>query len=704
MLITLDIHGQQFGVMSFEKLINDLDARVHHPLKDKDGLLCAMIKVVTPETGFEFDGGSLGIIEVERKTGEYWVYIPRGAAAITIKHDVLGVLRNYTYPIPIEAAAVYEMKLTSGRVRMEVEPLELQSEYLVLTTDPANALIYINEVYEARGRLEKKLIPGTYQYRVEAPLCYAETGQLSISFGRKEIRHITLKPNYGHIIVNSNPEQGASVLLNDEEAGFVTNGISGRMRSGKYRVTIVKELYQPASQEVEVRDGDTAIVMLDMIPSFAAVEINIPAQAELYINNTFQGLGSWKGRLNSGVFTIEARQKQHKTARKDIQLDIGDVRNITLTPEPLLGGLDITSEPSEARITIDGKDYGTTPAILRGLLTGSYVLQISKTGYLIHSQSVEVKEGTLVTVHGVLSSGKLTSLNSDPKGATVVIDGKEAGITPLKTGLDPGQHEVQVTYGRRTLRETITISEASESEFFFDFLASSDFTEKAVDLNIMMVFVEGGSFIMGCSPEQGFDCGKNGASHHASVGDFFIGKFEVTQMQWKQVMGSNPSYFDGCDACPVENVSWNEVQDFIQKINLLTSKTYRLPTEAEWEYAARGGNASRQFRYAGSHKLDVVGWYKGNSDRKTNNVGMRQPNELGLHDMSGNVWEWCSDWYGVFDGRIQLNTKGAAEGNYCIIRGGSWFYEEDASEVFSRSIAVPEDGDNNTGFRLALTK
>jgi formylglycine-generating enzyme required for sulfatase activity len=139
---------------------------------------------------------------------------------------------------------------------------------------------------------------------------------------------------------------------------------------------------------------------------------------------------------------------------------------------------------------------------------------------------------------------------------------------------------------------------------------------------------------------------------------FAIAKYEVTQALWKQVMGNNPSRFKG-DSLPVENVTWDDVQIFLQRLNAKTGKNYRLPTEAEWEYAARGGQQSRQTMFAGGSELETVSWCSSNAENSTHNVGTRQPNELGICDMSGNVWEWCSDYYGQYSSDKQTNPTGA---------------------------------------------
>ncbi|MEZ4915060.1 MAG: bifunctional serine/threonine-protein kinase/formylglycine-generating enzyme family protein [Chitinophagales bacterium] len=170
-----------------------------------------------------------------------------------------------------------------------------------------------------------------------------------------------------------------------------------------------------------------------------------------------------------------------------------------------------------------------------------------------------------------------------------------------------------------------------------------------------MVYVAGGSFTMGCTSEQGSDCyNYEKPAHTVSVQSFYIGKYEVTQEEWRAVMGSDPPelYFKGCDRCPVESVSWNDAQDFLKKLNAQTGKNYRLPSEAEWEYAARGGNKSKGYKYAGSDNINVVARYGGNSNNKTQTVGGKQANELGIYDMSGNVYEWCNDWYKGYPGAV----------------------------------------------------
>ena len=192
-------------------------------------------------------------------------------------------------------------------------------------------------------------------------------------------------------------------------------------------------------------------------------------------------------------------------------------------------------------------------------------------------------------------------------------------------------------------------------------------------------------------------------AHEVTLSSYYIGETEVTQELWEAVMGDNPSYFKKDDR-PVEMVSWNDCQEFIGKLNRLTGKHFRLPTEAEWEYAARGGNRSKEYKYSGSNNLEEVAWYEGNSEDHTRSVGTKQPNELGLYDMSGNVWEWCADWYGGYSSEVQTNPTGPRSGSGRVNRGGSWRSGACICRSSNRDGSAPDYRGNYLGLRLALSE
>lgn len=226
--------------------------------------------------------------------------------------------------------------------------------------------------------------------------------------------------------------------------------------------------------------------------------------------------------------------------------------------------------------------------------------------------------------------------------------------------------------------------------------------------DIEMVFVKGGSFLMGCTKEQQGCDDTERPAHKVILDDFYISKYEVTQAQYKAVMGEKPSFFKGCKNCPVDGVTWKKAKRFCRKLSKMTGKKYKLPTEAQWEYAARGGQKSKGFLYPGSNKVEDVAWLRTNSGFKTHPVGEKLPNELGIYDMAGNVDEWCSDWYGdnyyskCKKKGIVKNPKGVRRSKIKVLRGGNWFDAHNNCTLFNRSGNGPQTHFAYIGFRIVL--
>jgi formylglycine-generating enzyme required for sulfatase activity len=212
--------------------------------------------------------------------------------------------------------------------------------------------------------------------------------------------------------------------------------------------------------------------------------------------------------------------------------------------------------------------------------------------------------------------------------------------------------------------------------------------------NESMVFIKGGWFNMGSKTGEKDEC----PIHTVWIDDFAIGKYPVTQKEWKQLMTHSPSKFRGNDL-PVENISWNDIQKFIEKLNAKSGKKYRLPTEAEWEYAAKGGE---NYLYSGSNNINEVAWYISNSERRTHEVGQKKANNFGLYDMTGNVWEWCNDWYdeNYYKNSPERNPRGSSDGTERVVRGGSWLDDAEGCWVSYRDFTDPIKGYSGIGFRI----
>ena len=252
-------------------------------------------------------------------------------------------------------------------------------------------------------------------------------------------------------------------------------------------------------------------------------------------------------------------------------------------------------------------------------------------------------------------------------------------------------------------------SSSSSSSGFQTLSGPQDYVESTLGLNMKMVYVEGGQFQMGATSEQSDAYSREYPVHSVTLDSYYISATEVSQAQWQAVMGttihqqaSKAGYSVksvGSDY-PMCYVSWEEARAFCSELSALTGKTYLLPTEAQWEYAARGGKKSRSSQYSGSYSVDAVAWYEPNPARRQHPVGKLRANELGLYDMSGNVYEWCNDWYGSYSSNAQFNPAGPSSGSNRVLRGGSWIGSAGFCRVAFRGDLSPSHRGNVLGFRV----
>ena len=325
-------------------------------------------------------------------------------------------------------------------------------------------------------------------------------------------------------------------------------------------------------------------------------------------------------------------------------------------------------------------------------------------------------------------SGQATFLTPDKKAISFDINGGEETIiigadgkwyvaeSPdwVKTKTDKGELVINTTYnetssvrygyiklsGKSNVTATIKVTQASNCTQKYD--DGDKVTVTVNGVSYKLVRVTGDTFTMGATAEQyNYADRDESPTHQVTLSSYYIGQTEVTQELWQAVMGNNPSYYKGAKR-PVEMVSWYNCQEFLRKLNQLTGKNFRLPTEAEWEYAARGGSKRLGYKYSGNNKLSMVSWYHDNSGECTHDVATKQPNELGLYDMSGNVWEWCRDWYGSYSSSAQTNPVGPSSGSYRVIRGGSWYTSVSHSRVAYRWRNLADKRNDDLGLRLAL--
>ena len=705
------------SVKSFDEMPNDLDARVNFSKIDQNGKKCALVKIVTTEGDFTFDNGQLGVVAAVHKPelSEWWVYLPEKTRKLKIMHPVYGQLTDgeagfFYFPNALKSATCYRMELTTQRKVVTYEPTKVKTGFLIIKSTPSSAQVYITENgienFAGNTPIQKKLPYGTYNYRIKKSLYHDEVGVAVVDNTRVD-QNIVLRQAYGALKITSTPPN-ATITIDGVEQTYTTPCTIDKLPSGQYNINIVASRYAPQQHNVVINDGTTTPLDVILDARFAQVTINTLPDAKIVINGEQRGVGGFDGELGEGIYDIEVSLAQHRSVTHQIEVVAKQPQTITLNPTPIYGSLDVISDPMDAVIKINGKNYGISPTTIENLLIGDYEVVLSKDGCATQSRRVTITENNLSTLEVTLPQGREMTIRSDANGDEVYVDGVKMGVTPLVANLSFGTHKVELRRGTKTVSKQINVSTTGgNNEIRLGFgpqpqWASNVTPEQKRVLEKLvndMVKVSGGTFTMGATSEQGSDFNSDERpTHQVTLSDYYIGKYEVTQEQWKAVMGSNPSEFKGANK-PVEQVSWYNCQEFVERLNELTGLKFRLPTEAEWEYAARGGNKSKGYKYSGSNIIGDVAW---SWDNSTHEVGTKAPNELGLYDMSGNVMEWCSDWYGGYSSSSQSNPTGPSSGSFRVRRGGSWGGSAQYCRVANRGSNTPRDRYYLLGFRLVI--
>lgn len=409
------LSAQNISVKSFRLLETDLTANTAGTLKkDQNNETAALIKVVTTETGFVFDGGMLGIVGTTQRAGEIWVYVPPKSRKITISHPQLGVERDYFYPIPIEAGRTYEMVLATGRVTTVVQE-SAGGQYLVMKVSPSNAEVSIDEVpYEVENdEVTVFLKYGKHTYRVSAALHEPEVGQIDMGNTKKEMA-VTLRPAYGLLQIESDPT-GAEVYIDgDYESAGTTPFTSKRLVPGQHRLLFKRAEYKNHTLDITVPgDGSTQPVRATLPPNFALTTITAAGDADIYVNDERKGNSRWSGRLTTGLYTIEARKASHYPTRQTVEITAGEPRHIDLAaPVPRYGSLNVSTRPSGATVAIDGVTLpGTTPNIYTDVLIGDHTITLTKPGCAPVEQRITVEEGQILPLDFTLQDDAETLYN-----------------------------------------------------------------------------------------------------------------------------------------------------------------------------------------------------------------------------------------------------------------------------------------------------
>ena len=471
----------------------------------------------------------------------------------------------------------------------------------------------------------------------------------------------------------------------------------------------VEKLESNRTYELIITASGNVTGPVDAGGNFYALTV-LPKDAKVSIDGVLQSSssdGEYSAMLPYGSHTYKVEAGGYISKSGSFTISSSDMTPINVSLVSAMATVSVTCPTPAVSLYVDKKSVGMAP--WKGSLKeGMHLIEAKKEGYrsqqrtinLSQQQRLDVAFAELAAIQGNLS------VNYKPFGADVYIDGKKVGQSPrVFNGILVGSHKVEIKKdGYGTDSKTVSILEGQTASLS-GVLTTHTITIPVKDgISIDMVRVEAGTFTMGATAEMKNTEDSEKPTHRVTLtNDYYIGKYEVTQALWQAVMGDDPSYFKG-DNLPVEAVTWDDCQEFIGKLNRITGKTFRLPTEAEWEYAARGGKKSRGYQYSGSNNLSDVAWYKDNSDRKTHAVGSKQANELGIYDMSCNVREWCQDWYGSYSSSSQVNPIGANSGYHRVCRGGGWYFTARNCRSSYRNSISPDGRGYDFGLRLVLSE
>ena len=458
LVCSVSAHSQSnISVASFRLLENDLTANTHGTMeKDQNGEIAALIKIVTTEKGFKFEGGMVGIVNTKQMTGEVWVYVPHGIKKVSILHDNLGVLRDYYFSIPIEKARTYEMVLTTGKVVTFVER-KAEKQYVSFKVSPSNAVVELDDMtldVDPQGFAEKSVPYGTYDYRVSCATYHTEAGKVTVAEEKVE-KIVTLRPNHGWIkFEGANDFHGAHVYVNNERVGQLPLK-TDKLVSGTYRVKVVKSLYKTYEQQVVVTDDSITSLDVSLVPNFANITLKTDSQSDIWIDGRHRGRGECTIPLEPGEYTVEVKRPSHRTVSDVVTVSEQQLNDRTVklpSPTPIYGSLEIKSDPSHATIYVDGVNKGTTAKVINDVLVGSHTITLKKEGYESYEKVVDVKEGETTFLTDVKlspSSGWIKFEGAKEfHGADVFINDKlvgQLGQLPLTTNkLKGGTYRVKV--------------------------------------------------------------------------------------------------------------------------------------------------------------------------------------------------------------------------------------------------------------------
>jgi formylglycine-generating enzyme required for sulfatase activity len=642
-LTSIIVYSQQLPQMRVvdtpRLLKNEMVGSQH---RDANNRIAAAIKVISDMEGFTYQSNN-GIVEVERAPGVDIVYLQPDERVLEIYksgYEPLKVILS-EYSIKLESRQVWELKVTG-----EKKPVPVT----ILST-PSDAEKILDGKSLGTGETFI-IIPGKHELRLRKAGYKELVRTIEVSERQTLFRDLNLQEVVPVMVTIQSIPREADIYINNVNEGKTNKQLF--KFPGEYTLRLSKDKYETVEQTITVTESGRNTWSFTLQKTTAILSLSVtPSDAEVYINGTLERERSIE--LAPGRYRIEVKKDGWYDESRTITIQKGTDQRQTFSLKQMTGTLQFVVEPMETQVTLKSGETTieswTGSKYIRNIPVGNYTLICNLSGYEPQTKSLMIEENETVSL------------------------------------------DVKMVKG---------VSQATTA------------TGKC---GVEMVLVKGGTFQMG-STEGDSD---EKPVHSVTVNNFYISKYEVSQALYQEVMGTNPSYFSG-DNLPVEEVSWYDAVEFCNALSQKEGLTpvytisgtsvswnqnangYRLPTEAEWEYAAGGGSSNRT-KWAGTNSESRLGnyaWYDSNSGNKTHPVGTKQPNSLGLYDMSGNVWEWCWDWHDsdYYSSSPSTNPAGPYSGSSRVLRGGSWGLNAPSCRVANRYNDYPSYRDSNLGFRI----
>jgi len=703
--IAVAAFGNEFIIESFKALPNDMSGSVYAK-KDGNNEFCGLIKVKTGiSKDLDFDSGLKFSPSEKKNPGEYWVYVSPGEGRLTLFAESFVPKHYQISTVKIESKRTYEMV---------VRAKEEEKITVSILSDPPDAEKWIDGKLLGAGE-NFELLPGSHQLTVKKQGCKEYNEIIEVNKSQVLFKDIKLEEiEIQGVNIRSTPS-GATVYIDNIEKG--KTDLPDWLYPGEYTLKLSLSGYLDITEKIRVEEGRINNFSYTLQKNAGYLNLSVtPSDADIKING--QSYQSGKTELIPGKYRISISKSGYLSQEEEITVELGETITLSYTLVEDVGTLSLQITPSDAKVEINKREYSHSAPIK--LSPGTYKIEVSKDGWYAQDEMVTLKlRETLSKRYTLQQKTGTLQFSVQPLDGKVELRDATGKLYKSWTGMrlekdiPVGSYELTCTYsGYKTEKRNIAIMENQTLPL------KIQMEEGVSYAGIEEVLVPGGSFRMG-------DVWGGGESDEKPVRSvtlrsFYIAKHEVTQALYHEIMGTNPSYFKG-DNLPVERVTWYNAVDYCNKLSEkadlqkvytisgtnvtadFTKNGYRLLTEAEWEYAARScGRDDR--KWSGTNTESELGnyaWYDSNSGSKTHPVGTKKPNDLGIYDMSGNVWEWCWDWYDDYSSSSQTNPTGPSTGSSRVVRGGRWYSHANFCRTADRSYPTPSYSYYNLGFRLA---